>query len=68
MSRSGVPSAALIAKRLHLSERSFSRRMQHEGVSYPKLVDTVRNEVANVARKIEMYSLPDLDGPLQPVD
>ncbi|GAA1330579.1 DUF983 domain-containing protein [Saccharothrix algeriensis] len=29
---------------------------------------TVRNEVANVARKIEMYSLPDLDGPLQPVD
>ncbi|MBW4719545.1 DUF983 domain-containing protein [Saccharothrix obliqua] len=29
---------------------------------------TVRNEVSNVARKIEMYSLPDLDGPLQPVD
>ncbi|WP_309110083.1 DUF983 domain-containing protein [Saccharothrix sp.] len=29
---------------------------------------TVRNEMANVARKIEMYSLPDLEGPLQPVD
>ncbi|GAA3860755.1 hypothetical protein GCM10022243_28610 [Saccharothrix violaceirubra] len=29
---------------------------------------TVRSEVATVARKIEMYSLPDLDGPLQPVD
>ncbi|GAA1266548.1 DUF983 domain-containing protein [Saccharothrix xinjiangensis] len=29
---------------------------------------TVRDEVRNVARKIEMYSLPDLDGPLQPVD
>ncbi|MGM1058201.1 DUF983 domain-containing protein [Saccharothrix sp. Mg75] len=28
----------------------------------------VRDEVAKVARKIEMYSLPDLDGPLQPVD
>ncbi|MEU5691034.1 DUF983 domain-containing protein [Actinosynnema sp. NPDC020468] len=29
---------------------------------------TVRNEVSTVARKIEMYSLPDLDGPLTPVD
>ncbi len=28
----------------------------------------VRNEAAKVARNIEVYSLPNVDGPLQPVD
>jgi AraC-like DNA-binding protein len=31
-----------------MSERSFSRRLQQEGASYPKLVDTVRKELAAV--------------------
>lgn len=46
--QSGVPSVAAIAKRLHMSERSLSRRLQQEGLSYPKLVDTVRKELAAV--------------------
>lgn len=46
--QSGVPSAAVIARRLHLSERSFSRRLQQEGLSYPRLVETVRKELAAV--------------------
>jgi uncharacterized protein (DUF983 family) len=29
---------------------------------------TVRQEVAKIKRNIEVYSLPDVDGPLQPVD
>lgn len=46
--QSGVPSVTVIAKRLHMSERSLSRRLQQEGLSYPKLVDTVRKELAAV--------------------
>ncbi|GGP37775.1 DUF983 domain-containing protein [Saccharothrix coeruleofusca] len=37
-------------------------------VGYVRGVLTVRNEVRTIARKIEMYSLPDIEGPLQPVD
>jgi hypothetical protein len=29
---------------------------------------TVRQEASKVSRNIEMYSLPDVEGPLQPVD
>lgn len=45
---SGVPSASLIAKRMHMSERSFSRRLHEEGASYPKIVEDVRKELAAV--------------------
>jgi hypothetical protein len=31
-------------------------------------VFTVRQETSKVARNIEVYSLPNVDGPLQPVD
>ncbi|ATE51923.1 MULTISPECIES: DUF983 domain-containing protein [Actinosynnema] len=37
-------------------------------VGHVRGVLNVRDEVGNIARKIEMYSLPDIDGPLQPVD
>lgn len=45
---SGVPSASLIAKRLSLSERTFSRRLRQEGESYPELVNDVRKGLSIV--------------------
>jgi AraC-like DNA-binding protein len=36
----------LIAKRLHMSERSLRRKLQEEGVSFRKLIDELRVQVA----------------------
>lgn len=44
----GVPTADSIARRLGLSERTFSRRLRAEGVSYPEIVDSVRKELSLV--------------------
>ncbi len=44
----GVPSAEAIARPLGLSERSLSRRLRAEGLSYLEIVDSVRRELALV--------------------
>ncbi len=45
---SGVPSAKVTAHRLGLSERSLSRRLRAERLSYREVVDGVRRELALV--------------------
>ena len=42
----GVPTARHVASALHMSERTFARRLQAEGTSFRALVDDVRREMA----------------------
>jgi AraC-like DNA-binding protein len=43
---SGAPSAELIAKDLYLSPRTLQRRLAEENISYSRLLETVRRELA----------------------
>ena len=42
----GIPSAATVARRLHMSPRSLQRHLRHDGTSLRGLVETVRRELA----------------------
>jgi AraC-like DNA-binding protein len=42
----GVPSAAAIARRLHMSPRTLQRRLRDDGINHRALVDALRRELA----------------------
>ncbi|MBN1653774.1 MAG: AraC family transcriptional regulator ligand-binding domain-containing protein [Deltaproteobacteria bacterium] len=42
----GRPSAAVVARRLHMSSRTLSRKLQEEGTSFSLLLDDVRRKLA----------------------
>ena len=56
----GVPKAQAIARRLGMSERTLQRRLADEGLSFQKLVDEARRELAEGLLVQSDYSLAEV--------
>ncbi|MEM8795540.1 MAG: AraC family transcriptional regulator [Pseudomonadota bacterium] len=56
----GVPKAQMIAKRLGLSERTLQRRLDAEGLSFQKLLDEVRKQMAESFLVNSDYSIAEI--------
>ncbi len=56
----GVPKIPLVARRLGLSERTLQRRLSDEGLSFQKLVDEARRELAEGLLVQSDYSLAEV--------
>jgi AraC-like DNA-binding protein len=56
----GVPKAPALARRLGLSERTLQRRLADEGLSFQKLVDEARRELAEGLLVQSDYSLAEV--------
>jgi AraC-like DNA-binding protein len=56
----GVPKMVEVARRLGLSERTLQRRLGEEGLSYQKLVETARCELAEGLLVQSDYSLAEV--------
>jgi AraC-like DNA-binding protein len=55
-----VPKAQAIARRLGMSERTLQRRLADEGLSFQKLVDEARRELAEGLLVRSDYSLAEV--------
>ncbi|ARE39701.1 Transcriptional regulator, AraC family [Rhodovulum sp. P5] len=56
----GVPKAAEVAARLGISERTLQRRLGEEGLSFQKLVDEARRELAEGLLAERDYALAEI--------
>jgi AraC-like DNA-binding protein len=56
----GVPSAASLARRLGMSERTLQRRLQTEGLAYRELVDHARRELAEGLLRRSDYPIAEV--------